>query len=283
MRGDHEKVPLLASLGARVRALRLGEGLTVKELAQRAALSPRFINQLEAGLGNISVGGLHRVASAMNRSPVELIPPLEDDLTQFGQVWRLLYNSSDDDLDQLHQWLERRKGAKRDSRFVALIGLRGVGKSTIGPTLARELNVEFIEVDAMVEEAAGLSLAEIFNLHGEEYYRRLEQASLKQLLTRSKGCVLAPGGSVVNDVESWELIKHRCFTVWLHATPEALMKRMRKQGDLRPMQGRPSAKDELKALLTRRAPLYAESRLHIMTTRKTPEAIASQIVKALES
>jgi XRE family aerobic/anaerobic benzoate catabolism transcriptional regulator len=281
MNDEPVKALLLAAVGARTRALRLEAGLTVKEFAKRAALSPRFVNQLEAGAGNISIAGLARVAGVLRRSAHELIPPVHDDHSLAAEIWRLVSDSSSDDLNNLRQWLETRKGGKSRPRFVALIGLRGAGKSTVGPALARRLKTDFVELDKLVEKAAGMSLAEIFATHGEAYYRELERESILRLFAGSRGCVLVPGGSLVTDAETWELIKRRCFTVWLHATPEEFMRRMRRQGDLRPMQGRPSAMDELKALLARREPLYAESQLKIKTTNKSPAAVIGQIIKAV--
>jgi XRE family aerobic/anaerobic benzoate catabolism transcriptional regulator len=273
----------LEALGGRIRALRIEAGLTVKDFARRAALSPRFLNQIEIGAGNISIAGLARIAAALGRSLPELIPPAADDRSLAAEIWRLLSTQGADELNELQQWLEQRKGGRATARFIALIGLRGAGKSTVGPIVARRLKMEFIEVDRLVEEAAHMSLAEVFATHGESYYRRLERDSIQRLFARSGGCVLAPGGSVISDTESWELIKRRCFTVWLHATPREFMKRMRRQGDLRPMQGRASAMDELKALLSLREPLYAESRLKILTTGKSPAAVAGQVVKAVAS
>ena len=280
MKDEDRKGLLLAALGARIRMLRLHEGLTVKEFASRASLSQRFINQLEAGVGNVSIAGLARVAAALGRAPHELIPPEADDHSVRAEIWRLLSECNSDDLRDVQQWLESRKGRAK-TRFLALIGLRGAGKSTVGPMLAKRLRTEFVEVDKLVENAAGMSLAEIFATHGEAYYRELERESIVRLFAGSSGCVVVPGGSVVTDPETWGLIKRRCFTVWLHATPEEFMKRMRRQGDLRPMQGRPSAMDELKALLARRDPLYAESELKIKTTNQSPAVVISQIVKAL--
>ena len=274
-----DKDLLLSALGTRVRALRLQAGLTVKDFAERAALSTRFVHQLEGGAANISIAGLARVATALGRSVHELIPPASNDDSLSAEIWRLRSDSSSDDLDDLRQWLESRKGRKAKPRFIALIGLRGAGKSTIGPMLAKRLKSEFVELDKRVEEAAGMSLGEIFATHGEAYYRKLERESILGLFANG-GCVLAPGGSVVVDVESWELIKRRCFTVWLHATPNEFMRRMRRQGDTRPMQGRPSAMDELRALLARREPLYAESHLEVRTTDKSPRQVVAQIAKA---
>jgi len=281
MNDEPKKALLLAAVGARTRALRLEAGLTVKEFARRAALSPRFVNQLEAGGGNISIAGLARVAAALGHSTHELIPPVGGDHSLPAEIWRLVSDSSSDDLHDLQQWLATRRGSKSRPHFFALIGLRGAGKSTVGPMLARRLKTEFVEVDKLVEKAAGMSLGEIFATHGEAYYLELERESILRLFAGSHGCVLVPGGSVVTDAETWELIKRRCFTVWLHATPEEFMKRMRRQGDLRPMQGRPSAMDELKTLLARREALYAESDLKIRTTNQSPAAVIGQIVKAI--
>jgi XRE family aerobic/anaerobic benzoate catabolism transcriptional regulator len=147
--------------------------------------------------------------------------------------------------------------------------------------LAKRLKTDFIELDVLIEQAAGMSLSEIFMLHGEEYYRRLERQELVRFFGRSPGCVLATGGSIVTDAASWDLIKQRCFTVWLHATPQEFMKRMKRQGDTRPMKGSPSAMHELKAILARRQPLYSEAQLTIRTTGKPPSAVLAQIVKAL--
>ena len=277
---EREKAVLLRAVGARVRALRLESGLTVKDFAERSALSPRFVHQLEGGAANISIAGLARVAAATGRSLTELIPPVSDDHSLPAEIWRLLSERGVDDLRDLQQWLQQRKGRESTRSFIALIGLRGAGKSTVGPLLAKQLKTEFVELDKWVEEAADMSLAEIFATHGEEYYRALQREAVLRLFARSGGCVVVPGGSVVTDPESWELIKRRCFTIWLHATPEEFMKRMRRQGDTRPMQGRPSAMDELRALLVRREPLYAESHLVIKTTHKSPSQVVTQIAKA---
>jgi len=283
MRRGNIKSSLLTAVGGRVRALRLKAGLTVKEFAELAALSARFVNQLESGAGNISIAGLARAAAALGRSTHELMPPPVDDHSPQAELWRLASDASDDDLHDFQQWLQARQGDKSKPRFVALIGLRGAGKSTVGPIVAKKLKTDFVELDKLVEKAAGMSLGEIFATHGESYYRELERESILRLFTTERGGVLVPGGSVVTDVDIWELIKRRCFTVWLHATPEEFMKRMRRQGDLRPMQGRPSAMAELKALLARREPLYAESDLKIKTTGKSPAAVSEQILKSIGS
>lgn len=281
MNDERGKAAMLAAVGRRTRALRLEAGMTVREFAKRASLSQRFVNQLESGDGNISIAGLARVAAALGRTPHDLIPPLANDRSPVADLWRFSSTASRDDLIALQQWIEARTHHTERSKFVALIGLRGAGKSTVGQSLARRLKSELVEIDKMVEDAAGMTLGEIFTTHGGAYYRDLERESISRLLAGSSGCVLVPGGSVVTDSDTWEMLKRRCFTVWLHATPQEFMNRMRRQGDLRPMQGRPSAMEELKALLLRREPLYAESALKIRTTGKSPSAIVAQILKEI--
>src|SRR5262245_62743365 len=155
MRNDLLKAVLLNEVGQRTRALRLEAGLTVKAFADHAKLSTRFVNQLEAGTGNISIAGLTRVATALGRSTYELIPPNSDDHSSAAELWRALSTANPDELREFQQWLNRRKGNKFTPCFVALIGLRGAGKSTVGPILAKRLKTDFIELDRRVEEIAG--------------------------------------------------------------------------------------------------------------------------------
>lgn len=275
-----QKDTLLADLGARVRGLRLDADWTVKEFAERAKLSPRFINQLEAGTGNISVTGLARIGIALDRTIAELLPPPETDVSLRAEVWRLVSECEDGDLHALRQWLLKRQGQAVAPRFIALIGILGAGKSTLGPLLAKALKTEFIELDHKIEEAAGMPLADIFATHGESYYRNLEHEALGRLFATSRGCVFAPGGSVVTDPESWNLIKQRCFTVWLHATPEELMKRTKRKGNPR-LLSRPSVVADMKGLLARREPFYGESQLIIKTSSKLPPKVLSEILAAV--
>jgi len=222
---------ILNQVGGRLRARRQGWGLTQAELARRAGVSPRFLVQLEKGEGNISVGRLAEVCEALELPLAELF---------------------------------RGIGPGRPNK-IALVGLRGAGKSTVGAQLAEALGVEFVELDARVEAEAGMTLGEIFELRGEAHYRTLERAVLEQVLREPGSRVIAAGGSIVTAAESWKRLQEGTRTVWLKASPASHLERVRAQGDLRPMQGRPNAQLELEAILEERAGLYAEADVHLDT------------------
>jgi XRE family transcriptional regulator, aerobic/anaerobic benzoate catabolism transcriptional regulator len=234
---------LLSGLGQRVRALRAGAGWTLREAAARADLSVRFLTQVEAGQANISVLKLARLAAALGTSPAALL-----------------------------------SGAGAERPVIALLGLRGAGKSTIGRRLARRLRIPFVELDRRVEEAAGLGLDEIFALHGEDYYRRLERESLERLLAEGRPIVVATGGGIVTSPETYGLLRRRTLTVWLRADPEDHWNRVVQQGDRRPMADHPQAMAELRRLLATRQPLYAEAAHTVDTSRLDLESA----VKAVE-
>ena len=271
---------LLSGIGLRVRALRQARGWTVRELSAGARLSQRFINQIEAGEANISIAKLDQLAQALGCAVMDLIAPAEPARSLRAETWRLLSQCSETDWQALHAWLVQRSGSPVDRQFIALIGLLGAGKSTVGPLLAARLGTEFVELDQWVEEAAGLSLAQIFTTHGEAFYHELQQKALSKLFATSTGCVFAVGGSIVEDPAGWGLIRQCCRTVWLHATPQEFLKRMTRAGETRLMQ-RPTVMSDLKALLARREPRYAESDLTIRTTGKTPARVAAEILAAL--
>jgi XRE family aerobic/anaerobic benzoate catabolism transcriptional regulator len=238
---------LLAGLGRRARELRTEGGLTLRELAARSGLSTRFLVQVESGEGNISVKNLSLLARALGTGPAALLAAAES--------------------------------AEPAVPVIALLGLRGAGKSTLGRRLARKLRVPFLELDRKVEEAAELSLAEIFALHGEAYFRRLEKETLVHLLDEGRPMVLACGGGLVTASDTYTLLCRRALTVWLRAEPEDHWNRVVKQGDRRPMADHPQAMGELRRLLRSREPLYAEAAHTVHTSKLTPEAA----VQALES
>jgi XRE family transcriptional regulator, aerobic/anaerobic benzoate catabolism transcriptional regulator len=224
---------LLAGLGGRVRALRTERAWTLQELARHAEMSPRFLVQVEGGEANLSVRKLAGLARALGTTPAALLSG---------------------------------PGGEADPPVVALLGLRGAGKTTIGRKLARRLRVPFVELDQRIEEAAGLTLDEIFALHGEAYYRRLEREALERVLSEGP-LVLATGGGLPTSPDTWALLKRRALTVWLRAKPEEHWNRVVQQGDRRPMADNPQAMAELRRLLAVREPLYAQASSTVDTGR----------------
>jgi len=245
---------LLLTLGARVRGIRGELGWTQVELARRAGLSPRFLVELEKGEGNISLVRLAEVATALGVSLATLVGGL-------GPV--------PDEADTLAALdPERRRRAARAARSaekIALVGLRGAGKSTVGARLAHVLGASFREVDAEVEALAGMRLGEIFEYHGAARYRELERDGLARLLDRPEHLVLATGGSVVTAPDAWADLRRSAHTVWLRASPALHLARVEAQGDVRPMRGRADALAELEAILAARVPLYAQAE-HVVDT-----------------
>ena len=234
---------LLAALGTRIRTLRATRGFTIKELAERADLSQRFVVQLESGTANVSVRKLASLARALGTTPAEMLaePRVEADMP-----------------------------------VIALLGLRGAGKTTIGKRVARRLRVPFVELDRRVEEAAGLSLDEIFALHGQDYYRRLERDALENVLDEDRPTVVATGGGIVTSGDTYALLRRRAVTVWLRADAEDHWNRVVQQGDRRPMADNPEAMAELRRLLAARQPLYAEAAHVVDTSRRSiDEAVAA--------
>lgn len=237
---------LLREIGQRVRARRLGQGLTLRGLAEASGLSERFVADLEAGRANISVMNLAEVAGALS-------VPLPALLHDGGME------------------APARRGV------IALLGLRGAGKSTVGRMLAERMRVPFHELDRLVEREAGMGLSEIFAIHGEDYFRRLELEALRRFLSGHPRAVLATGGGLVTSPEAYQLLRERAHTVWLKATPEEHWARVVGQGDLRPMRDRPHAQAELKRRLREREPLYARAELVCSTSGRTVSEVVGEL------
>ena len=270
---------LLTGVGLAVRRLREELRLSRRALSQKSGVSERFLADLEGGSGNISVGRLAEVARALGTSAGTLLRQAEGAPATAGSD--LLAGLSPEELQEAERWLRARFGRVEGLR-VALVGLRGAGKSTIGRDLAARLSVPFFELDALVEEAAGLSLSGIFSLHGEAYYRRLAREVLTRFLAETDAFVLATGGGLVLDREAWRLLQRRCRTVWLQATPNDHWQRVLAQGDERPSAASPHARDELRALLKVREPLYAQAEVTVDTSRLGAAGAVRELLQKLQ-
>jgi XRE family aerobic/anaerobic benzoate catabolism transcriptional regulator len=239
---------LLARLGARVRARRSALGWTLAELSARCGISQRFLSDVEAGRANISVINLQALGHTVGTNASELL-------------------AGGDAAD--------RRGC------VALLGLRGAGKSTIGPRLASRLELPFFELDGLIEAEAGLSLGEIFAVHGERWYRRLELQILRRFLDQHDRAVFATGGGIVTDSDAFDMLLQRCTSVWLKARASDHLDRVLKQGDTRPTAGRLHAMADLKALLAEREPLYSRADLTVDTSALGTAASVEHLVQHL--
>jgi XRE family transcriptional regulator, aerobic/anaerobic benzoate catabolism transcriptional regulator len=269
----------LEQLGQRVRTMRALRGMSRKVLAKVSGISERYIAQLEAGRGNVSIMLLRRVSNAMGAHLEDLIP--SDDHAPDWQVIRdLLRKASPKQIAQAKDTLAGHGGAASHDSFcgIALIGLRGAGKSTLGKILAKRIGWNFVELNKEIEAQNGLSVAEIIALYGQEGFRRMEQAALNQLLARKELMVLATGGGIVSEPLTFELILSSFYTIWLKAEPEEHMGRVRKQGDLRPMADDRSAMAELRNILVSREPLYARASAVVDTAGLSVDAAAARLV-----
>jgi XRE family transcriptional regulator, aerobic/anaerobic benzoate catabolism transcriptional regulator len=274
----------LTELGARVRRIRALRGMSRKVLAEASDISERYIAQLESGMGNLSVLLLRRVARAAGISLDDLIADTPDETASFRDLLRA---ASPEAIERARAVLRGEDAVSLHRRpsvdRVALIGLRGAGKSTLGRLAAKRLRWKFIELNREVERESGFSMAEIFRLYGQEGYRRLELAALRKISARREPIILATGGGIVSEPATFELLASSFFTIWLKASPEEHMARVRQQGDLRPMANERAAMDDLRMILSTREPFYARADAVIDTSGRSVDAGANEILSVIAS
>ncbi|WGR98996.1 helix-turn-helix transcriptional regulator [Bradyrhizobium sp. ISRA443] len=273
----------LEQLGQRVRTMRALRGMSRKVLAKVSGISERYIAQLESGKGNVSIVLLRRVAGAMGAHLEDLIPSSEP-VPDWAVIRDLLRKASPNQIAQAKDILAGGSpSAPRRASFsgIALIGLRGAGKTTLGRMLAKKIGWSFVELNKEIEAQNGLSVAEIIALYGQEGFRRMEQAALTQLLARKELMVLATGGGIVSEPLTFDLILSSFYTIWLKAEPEEHMARVRRQGDLRPMADDRSAMAELRNILVSREPLYARASAVVDTAGLSVDAAAARLIDSV--
>lgn len=236
----------LRAFGRHVRSERVRRGLTRRALAARAEISERYITQLESGRGNVSLLVLKHIAAALGL-------PL-DELVRGGEP------------------------VPGRNRRIALIGMRGAGKSTLGARLAKAMKVPFFELDHEIERLAGTSLAALIEMYGQPAYRRYEAQALQEMLGATPEFVLATGGGIVSEPQTYETLLRHCRTVWIRATPEEHMQRVIDQGDLRPMAGSARAMDDLRRILKERTPLYSRADEVVNTSGMSEKAALARLL-----
>ena len=260
---------MLVVLGERVRTLRAQRGMTRKAVAQTANVSERHLANLEYGIGNASILVLQQVAAALQCALAELLGDVTTASPEWLLIRELLERRDDSDLRRarvaLSQLFDSQAAGRRDNR-IALVGLRGAGKTTLGPMLAEDLGVPFIELSREIERIAGCSLSEIHALYGTNAYRRYERRALEEAIERHPEMVIATPGGLVSDPATFNLLLARCFTIWLKASPEDHMRRVAEQGDLRPMAASSEAMKDLRRILSGRAAFYSKADITIDTS-----------------
>ncbi len=272
--GDEEKNPFLVALGDRVRALRSRRGMTRKAVALAADVSERHLANLEYGIGNASILVLLQVAGALQCSLAELLGDITTSSPEWLLIRELLERRDEDTLRRVRVAVgellgtggaNAQRGAARSTRL-ALVGLRGAGKSTLGQMLADDLGYPFVELSREIEKFAGCSISEIQGLYGQNAYRRYERRALEEAIQIYPEAVIATPGGIVSDAATFNQLLSHCTTVWLQADPEDHMKRVTAQGDLRPMAASREAMEDLKGILAGRAAFYSKAEFKLNTS-----------------
>lgn len=274
----------LRILGERVRELRARHGMTRKILAQDSRVSERYLAQLETGHGNISIILLRQIAEALGNPLPELVSESPEQPVELTLLIQFLSRLPPKKLARARNLLMTEfdgSGKNGRRRRIALIGLRGAGKTTLGTLLAQRRDVPFLELAHEIERETGTPIPEIFALYGQAAYRRYERRSLESLIDSNEAFVLAPGGGIVSEPATFDLLLSSCYTVWLKASPEGHMTRVMAQGDTRPMGGNEEAMQDLQRILTGRAALYNEADAVLDTSGKTIQQSLAELMELI--
>ncbi|MEM7251832.1 MAG: helix-turn-helix transcriptional regulator [Pseudomonadota bacterium] len=275
---DAEPSAYLVLIGERVRQYRGLRGMSRRVLSEASGVSVRYLAELEAGRGNASITVLKQIADAFDM-PIDDM--LDTRTTQSGDYLLLRRRVREADDAAIERWLDatrERPSMDEPKRFVALVGLRGAGKSTLGRALSNALRLPLIELVREVETMAGMPVGEVFSLGGQVTYRRLEKAAMEQIFASHRAGIVAVGGSLVSEPESFEQLRAHCHTVWVQAEPHQHMQRVIAQGDQRPMANSQDAMQDLRRILAERGALYARADETIDTSDVAPEQSLSDLL-----
>lgn len=275
----------LAGMATSLRAARARAGMTRKQLSHDSDVSERLLAQLEMGEGNITIVLLRRITDALNISLADLFMDAREPHPEKKFIQNLLERLPVQRLQEVAQKLSREFGEDVKLRWsrLALIGLRGAGKSTLGAKIAKELKAPFVELDAEIEKDAGIPLAEIFSLYGQSGYRRIEMRTLERVLQSNDRVVISVGGGVVSEKENYDYLLRNCFTIWIKAQPDEHMARVIAQGDFRAMADNNEAMEDLRRILEAREPFYEKADGVVDTSRETVEKSFAKLKAVIQS
>lgn len=281
-RVEESVTSLLCRVGERVRKARERRGIPRRVLSEMSGVSPRYLAQLEAGDGNISIGLLQRVAIALDHR-IEWLVGEDDPWTSDALRVADLFRSAPAEVQQtvLRALNPEPAEAMRANR-ICLIGLRGAGKSTLGALLGEALNLPFVELNAAIEEQSGMPVSEVIALYGQEGYRKLESQAVSRIIATHDAMILAVAGGIVAEPDTFNTLLGHFHTIWLRTSPDEHMQRVRAQGDERPMAGNPEAMEQLKSILTSREALYARAQAQHDTSGQSTETSLAQILRLIE-
>jgi len=267
---------LMAQIGERLRRARQRQGIPRRVLSDLSGVSPRYLADLETGRGNVSIGVLLRVAEALGERVDHLLA--DDKAAEARRIAEMFRTADAATRARVRDILAPTESGAARGRRIALIGLRGAGKSTLGRKLGTRLDLPFVELNAEIEAQSGMPVNELIALYGQEGYRRLEASAIGRIADGHDAMVLAVAGGIVSEPDTYEALLARFHTIWLRATPAEHMERVRAQGDMRPMAGNPAAMDQLRSILTSREAQYARAGATLDTSGRGIEQSLSDLV-----
>jgi XRE family aerobic/anaerobic benzoate catabolism transcriptional regulator len=280
---DDEVARVMARVGERVRHARDRKGIPRRVLSEKSGVSPRYLAQLEAGEGNISIGLLTRVAHALDHRLEWLVgedDPWSSDVHHFAELFRSANGSTQ---ARVRAVLSPDAAETSRAQRICLVGLRGAGKSTLGRRAGEALGLPFVELNREIEEQSGMPVDELMALYGQEGYRRLEAQAISRVIATHETMILAVAGGIVAEPETYATLLDHFHTIWVKASPAEHMARVREQGDTRPMAGNPEAMDQLKSILTAREALYERALARLDTAGRTEDESLADLLALIQT